>query len=156
MLEYRITENKVYRIENLVLDFNGTIAVDGKLIPGVRELLNKISESIEVHIITADTFGSVRNELLGISCKLKILVDKDQISQKKTFITELGKERTVSIGNGRNDSDMVKESAIGICLVQNECAATETLLNSDIVSTNIIDALETLLKPDRIKATLRY
>ena len=43
-------------IKNLVLDFNGTIATDGRLIEGVAPLLGEIKEkNVDIYVITADT-----------------------------------------------------------------------------------------------------
>lgn len=48
------------RFEHLVSDFTGTLSVGGRLLPGVKERLNKIAEILRVHILTADTFGTAR------------------------------------------------------------------------------------------------
>jgi soluble P-type ATPase len=50
---------------------------------------------------------------------------------------------------------MVKEAALGIAVIEKEGAAVETLLAADIVCGNILDALELLLNPKRLIATLR-
>ena len=50
---------------------------------------------------------------------------------------------------------MVKEAALGIAVVGREGIATETLIAADIVCDNVLDALELLLNPKRIIATLR-
>ena len=41
----------------LVLDLNGTLTLDGNLIPGVRERLENLAGSLDIHILTADTLG---------------------------------------------------------------------------------------------------
>ena len=47
-------------IENLILDFNGTIAKDGRVLDGVKELLEKIhDQGVTIYIVTADTTGTV-------------------------------------------------------------------------------------------------
>ena len=71
------------------------------------------------------------------------------------YVLDLGKENTVAIGNGANDSLMIKSAHLGIVVIGNEGAAIETLINSDIVCTNIFDALDLLLNSKRIVATLR-
>lgn len=55
-------------IEHLVLDFNGTLAIDGKFIDWVVQLLNKLSEQLSIHVITADTFGTVAEVLKEVNC----------------------------------------------------------------------------------------
>src|SRR5215469_12567905 len=60
-------------LEHLVLDYNGTLAIDGRLIPGVREALAALSDQVEIHVVTADTFGSAASELSGLSVKMTII-----------------------------------------------------------------------------------
>ncbi len=142
-------------IEHLVLDFNGTLAIDGQLQKGVRELLSVLSEIIQIHVITADTFGSVRDQMKDIDCNIYIIHQKKQNIQKLRFIQTLNVEKVAAIGNGSNDSLMLKHAAISIALIQKEGAAARTLLCSDIICTNIIHALELFRFPDRMVATLR-
>jgi P-type E1-E2 ATPase len=141
--------------EHLVMDYNGTLAIDGSLIPGVKELFAELSEVIQLHVITADTFGKVKENLEGVNCSLKILVKEDQQLEKAEFVNELGRNSVVAIGNGLNDALMLKEAALGIALIQKEGVSTKTLVNSDIVCNSIIDAFELLLNPKRFIATLR-
>ncbi len=155
MFSINIPGNNRLEIEHLVLDYNGTIAFDGQLIPGVGELINRLSEIISVHVITADTFGSVIKSLSGVKCKIHIIPEGGQDKSKLAYILSLGKEKTAAIGNGKNDELMIENSALGICVILNEGACTATLLKSDIVCTNIIDALSMFENPLRLKATLR-
>jgi len=67
----------------------------------------------------------------------------------------LGKDKTICIGNGNNDRLMVKEAALGIALLQEEGTCTETLLASDVACKNIIDAFGYFKEPKRLIATLR-
>ena len=64
-------------------------------------------------------------------------------------------EKTVSIGNGRNDQRMLKASRLGIAVILGEGASMEALMNADIVCTSIVSALELLAHPLRLTATLR-
>lgn len=141
--------------EHLVLDYNGTLAVDGKLTDGVRSGLEQLSKKLKIHIITADTFGMSENELAGINCNLKVLSSSLQDVYKEAYIINLGKEKVVAIGNGRNDALMLKSAALGILVIQEEGASVDALLNADMVCNNIRDALALLDKPLRIVATLR-
>jgi soluble P-type ATPase len=69
MLETSIPGYKTLFLSHLVLDYNGTIACDGSLMTGVSERLGELSKSVSIHILTADTFGSVRKEMTGIPCE---------------------------------------------------------------------------------------
>jgi len=54
---------KTLEIQFLVLDYNGTLGKDEKLIPGVKEYLISLSKDFEIHLVTADTFGMAFKEL---------------------------------------------------------------------------------------------
>ncbi len=143
------------RLNYLIMDYNGTLAIDGKLVNGVREALIKLSESLDLYVLTADTFGIARDGLEGIPCKLTILPKDDQQGGKFRFVKKLGAGQTVSIGNGRNDQLMLKESALGIAVILEEGASVETLRSADVVCPSIVSALELLMNPLRLTATLR-
>jgi soluble P-type ATPase len=147
--------NTNLQLKNLVLDFNGTLAIDGKLIPGARKLLIALSKKISIHVATGDTFGTAVQELKGIPCKIKLLTTKNQKTEKHKYLLTLDPDSVISIGNGRNDFLLLKTSAIGIILIQKEGASVDTLAVADIVCTSILDALDLINHPLRLKATLR-
>ena len=148
-------KNETIAIEHLVLDFNGTLALDGRLLPGVAELLRELAGHLQVHIVTAGTFGGVEKEIAAIPCVLKILAGENQTGQKGEYVALLGAERTACIGNGRNDSAMLGLARLGIAVVQQEGAAVESLLAADVACCDIRHALGLLLNPLRLTATLR-
>jgi soluble P-type ATPase len=155
MLEIEIAGHKSLRLSCLILDYNGTIAVDGKIMNGVKERLEALSTSLEIHVLTADTFGGVRKELSGFACQLSVIPFENQVQAKVDQVRQLGCEGTVCIGNGRNDFLMLKEAALGIAVIQAEGACTETILAADVVTNSVLDALDLLLHPLRLTATLR-
>jgi soluble P-type ATPase len=156
MIEINIPGNdETVKIGHLVLDFNGTLALEGRIKAGVAELLADLSRQLQIHIVTAGTFGPVEKEVEAIPCTLKILSGADQTGQKARYVEGLGAENTVCIGNGRNDSAMLKKAKLGILVVQEEGAAVESLLEADIVCRDITEALQLLLHPLRLTATLR-
>jgi len=155
MIRIDIPGFKKVEVEHLVLDYNGTLAIDGKLIDGVQPLLEKLSRKINLHVLTADTFGTSANALSGINCSLEILKEPFQDKQKEQFVTNLGENNVIAIGNGRNDALMLKSASLGIAVIQAEGAFTSTILNADIVCHTIVDALELLIFPKRMIATLR-
>lgn len=142
-------------LSHLVLDFNGTLAIDGKLIDGVKEPLQFLSEKIQLHVVTGNSFGTAEHELKGFPVKLTLLNPQNQSQQKAEYIKTLGPENVVSIGNGRNDRKMVKDSAIGIVVIQKEGTSAETIVSGDIICPDILDALDLLNNPQRMVATLR-
>ena len=155
MLKIDIPGFGAFTIKYLVMDYNGTLAEDGILIKGLADILNELSKQVNIHIITADTFGMAASQLKEIPCKLEILEQTGQISGKKKYIDGLGNRHVAGIGNGRNDSLMLKHSALGIAVIQREGASAETLINADIICRNIYDALDLFKNPGRLKATLR-
>ena len=155
MIEVTIPGYNTLQFKHLVLDYNGTLAVDGELLPGVKQALKGLSEELQVHILTADTFGKVRSRVEGIPCELSILPLENQDKGKLDYVKGLGAGYTVCIGNGRNDRLMLKEAALGIAVILEEGAATETLVAADVVSPSILSALELFTNPLRLTATLR-
>ncbi len=142
-------------IKDVVFDFNGTIAVGGKLIAEVSELINRFSDKMNFHVITADTYGSVEKEMAGVKCSVERIPENDQDKGKLAFIEKLGKENTLCVGNGKNDRLMLKEAVIGIAVVQEEGVCVDALLAADIACKSVIDVFSWFNAPDRIKATLR-
>ncbi len=155
MIEVDIPGAGVLRLAHLVFDYNGTLARDGELLGGVAEKIAELSDNIQIHIITADTHGTVGQKLSGLPCSLQIIGPSGQDRQKEAYICALGAENVAAIGNGRNDSLMLKSAALGVALIQEEGACIAAILQADIICTDILDALDLLLKPDRLKATLR-
>jgi len=155
MLDIVVPGQDPLRITDLVLDYNGTLARDGEPLEGVVEALQELASSIRVHVVTADTFGKVRDRMNCVPCEIAVLSEARQDQGKLAYISALRREQTVCIGNGRNDRLMLKESALGIAVVLGEGAATETLLAADVVCTDIVAALDLLRHPLRLKATLR-
>lgn len=155
MIEIDIPGTKILQLEHLVLDYNGTIAFDGALIDGVKECLAELSQMLTVHVITADTFGSVKKALEDIDCKLAVIPLDHQDVAKLEYVKNLGCEQIVSMGNGANDRLMLKASALGVAVIQGEGAVFETIASADIVCTDILSALSLLTNPLRLIATLR-
>ena len=155
MIEINVPGGKNLQLEYLILDYNGTVAVDGKPIKGVKECLDTLAEKLKIYVVTADTFGGAKTELDGFHCELIVIPPENQDRAKRDLVERLGADRTVSVGNGRNDRRMVKKSALGIAVVQEEGAACEAVESADIVCSSILAALGLLLNPIRLVATLR-
>ena len=64
-------------------------------------------------------------------------------------------EATVAVGNGNNDQLMLKESGLGIAVLQGEGMSRAAMENADIIVKDISDAFDLLLNPQRLIATLR-
>lgn len=155
MLEIEIPDFGKLALHHLVLDYNGTLALDGKLLEGVAERLRILVGQLEIHVLTADTFGTVAANMQDIPCTVHVLPRSEQDKGKLRYVEELGPEKTISIGNGRNDRLMLKKSTLGFAIIQGEGAAVEAILGADVVLPDISAALDLLINPLRLIATLR-
>jgi soluble P-type ATPase len=155
MILLEIPGKKQLRIHHLVLDYNGTIAEDGTLLPEVGELLISLAQKVQIHVITADTFGTCSLQLSDLPVTVTILQAGNQDKQKMQYIKKLGNDNTISIGNGYNDHLMVEASAIGIVVINKEGVSVKALSAADLVCNNIHDALGLLINPMRLSASLR-
>ncbi len=155
MIDIAIPDFGRLKLNHLVMDYNGTLAQDGILIDGVAGRLAALAENLALYVVTADTHGQVKRAASGIDCTLHILAQDRQAQGKCDFVRHLGAPQTVSIGNGRNDALMLEASALGIAVIQAEGAFGGTIAAADVVCTDILAALDLLLHPLRLTATLR-
>lgn len=155
MIEIDIPGKGIFNIKYLVLDMNGTITLDGNMINGVQERLSEINKLVHISIITADTYDTVEKLKLVLDIEFHKIDKGQEQEQKRSYIHQLGTMNTIAIGNGTNDSAMLKECAIGICVLGPEGTSAEALLSSDIIVADILKALDLVLTPQRITATLR-
>lgn len=156
MLELDIPGIGTVRLEHLVTDFTGTLSVDGILLPGVKDRLKTLADSLRIHILTADTFGMVKSALQGVICELHILDGERHDVQKEEYVERLGAQGVFALGNGNNDRKMLKAARIGVAVCLAEGCSLDAAMSADILVTSTVDALDLLLKPLRCKATLRF
>lgn len=142
-------------IENIVIDLNGTIATDGRVPLEVKERINSLSDQANIYILTADTQETANEEILGMNAELIKIPGEDSKQRKFDFLKTLNLEMTVVIGNGSNDQLILKETALGIAVLGDEGVSVSAIKSADIVVKNIQNALDLLLKPKRLIATLR-
>jgi P-type E1-E2 ATPase len=155
MIDVAIPGKGKLKIKQLVLDLNGTIALDGEIIDGVAERLDRLSRLLDIFIITSDTMVSAERVTKDLKIKLYKIKKGNENAQKLELIRKIGERETVAIGNGSNDVLMLKESLIGICILGREGASMDAMMASDLNISDINDAFDLLLKPDRLVATLR-
>ena len=139
-------------LTHLVLDFTGTLSLDGKLLPGVGKALKELSKQLSITILTADTFGTATKALENLPVEVRIVKDGQE---KAKYVNSIGPSKVVAIGNGRNDVEMMRLAALAICVMGPEGCASELITASDILVSGISSALDLLKHPLRIKATLR-
>lgn len=139
-------------LSDLVMDFSGTLSLEGVLLPGVAERLTEIAERMPTAILTADTYGKARESLAGMPVDIRIV---ESAMDKAFYVETVGSKHVIAIGNGRNDVAMLDRAELAIAVIGPEGAAAELLRVADIVVCDINDALDMILNPTRIKATLR-
>jgi soluble P-type ATPase len=142
-------------LRHLVVDYNGTLALDGELLPGVAERLMRLADALTLHVVTADTFGTARARLAGLPCTVVTLPHSEQAQAKCTYVESPNPREIVCVGNGRNDRLMLQAAAVGIAVVQGEGASADALAAADLVVPDICVALDLLVNPQRLLATLR-
>jgi P-type E1-E2 ATPase len=158
MISCPIPGRGTLEINHLVCDVNGTLTIDGKLIPGIAEAFEELKERVNIHLVTADTFGrlaDLEKTLSASVSRFHRLTPSSEAEQKLEYIKSLNDIGVAAIGQGTNDRLMLKAAGLGICVLSAEGCATETLLNADIVVPDIHAAIDLLMNPNRLKATLR-
>ncbi len=155
MIELTIPGRGTVRLEHLVSDVNGTLAVDGRLIDGLVTRLTALRDRLELHLLTADTHGKQR--LIDEQLKIQAVrvMRGQEAGQKAAYVQRLGAEHVIAIGQGANDAAMLREAAIGVCVLSAEGTAVETLLAADLVVPDIHTALDLIEHPLRLVASLR-
>jgi P-type E1-E2 ATPase len=147
-----IPEGPTLELEHLVLDVNGTLTDRGQLIEGVRERLEQLRASLELHLLSGDTFGTLDE----VAAELGLTPRRVTLGEEKAEIVgQLGAERVVVIGNGRNDTPALEAAALGVVIVGPEGASAAAVRAADILCRTAPEALDLLLDPRALGATLR-
>jgi soluble P-type ATPase len=155
MIELDIPGRGNFKLEHLVLDVNGTLARDGRLLDKVVKPLAALRDRLAIHLVTADTYGRQDSIDLLLSIQSVRLQRDNEAQQKGDYVHRLGAEKVIAVGQGANDAEMLRAAAIGIAVMSEEGLAVETLVNADILMPSIYDALNLIEFPSRIVATLR-
>lgn len=153
MIEINIPGRDILRIEHLVLDYNGTIAVDGTLIDGIRDQLQRLLPNVSIHVLTADTYGTVEAQCGPLGLQVERFPREGAALCKKAVVEKL--DNVCAIGNGYNDIPMFDVAELAIAVLEEEGMCVSLLLHADVLVKSIADGLDLLLKPDRLRATLR-
>ncbi len=155
MIELNIPGQGVIQLEHLVSDVNGTLAIDGQLAEGLPRLLTSLRDRLQIHLLTADTHHRQDQIDQQLDIQAVRIQPGDESAQKAEYVRHLGPASVIAFGQGANDAGMLKQAAIGVCILSAEGAAVDALLAADVVVPDIYTALELLQKPLRLVATLR-
>lgn len=147
---------KSIKVKNVVFDFNGTMAEDGIMIEEIRRKIKELSnKDVNIFILTADTYGTVVKQSKDLPVTVEVFNKENSSEDKKRVVEKLGCDITAAIGNGRNDIEMFKKSTLSIAIIGKEGCFSKAIFEADIIVNNPVDAIDLLLKHNRIKATLR-
>jgi len=131
---------------------NGTLGDRGVLLDGVAERLDRLQGALDARLVSGDTFGT----LDAIAAQLGLPAFRAQDGGAKLeLVEELGSERCVVVGNGTNDALALEAAALGIAVVGPEGASGVAVRAADVVCRSVLEALDLLLEPRALVATLR-
>ncbi len=156
MITVQISGMGRVQLKHLLLDLNGTLTLDGTLLEGVAGRVSALSHRLSVHLVTADTRGTAQKiaDELGVDCLR--LQRGQEAEQKKAYVESYSPQHVAAVGNGHNDALMLAAARVGIVVMGPEGASTRALAHADVVTTSIDEALDLLLEPKRLLATLRH
>ncbi len=154
MIRFDIPGREPFAIDNIVFDYNGTIAVDGVLMEEVKPLVMELSKFVKMYVLTADTYGTVKKECEGLPFKVRAF-PQERAAERKAEIVKSLSGGTACIGNGFNDIAMFDVASLSIAVINKEGMCTKLLPHADVFVLNIEDGLELFLHKDRLRADLR-
>ncbi len=141
-------------IDFILIDFEGTLATNYRVHPKAKDKINLLSKRTKIYIMTTGNKEDVEQVLKRVKAEV-IYFNPGEVSKGKLELLErLGKDRIVAIGNGVDDGPILEAAGLGIAVIAREGATRDALEKADVVVTNILDALDLLLKPLRQRTTL--
>ena len=154
MITIDIPGRDIITIEHLVLDYNGTVAEDGQLIDGVEERMRALKDRVNIHVLTADTYGTVRAQCDPIGVHVETFPRAGAAECKLEIVQRLG-SHVMCVGNGFNDVLMFDAADLSVAVLEKEGTYAGLIAHADIVTRSIVDAFDLLTRTDRMRATLR-
>ncbi len=152
MIQIEIPHRGIVELQHAVFDINGTLAIDGMPIPGVVDRLKALANLLSLHALTAGTHGNLAELEHSLGLPLHII---SRGEGKTRYVQQLGPARVIAFGNGMNDVGMLRLAVIGVAVLAAEGMAVSAMQAADILALGPLDAIDLLLKPKRLVATLR-
>jgi len=141
-------------IEFILLNFEGTLATDRRIHPKAKDKLNLLSKRTNIYILTKGEQEAIREILRKLKAEVVYFKEGEVSQGKLDLLRQLGAAKSVAIGNGVDDVRMIEEAGLGICIIGVEGTSGEAIRKADVVFTDILHALDFLLKPLRHQVTL--
>lgn len=154
-MKINIPGYKNLNIDKIIFDYNGTLAVNGKIDCSTKNKLTELSKNYEIYILTSDTYGTVEKICENLPVKIHTFEGHKASASKKDIVLKLNPNTCACIGNGRNDMEMLEVAALSIGIIGREGAYGKIVNTSDICVTSILDAMELFIYTDRLIADLR-
>lgn len=151
-LRFEIPGVPTIELSDLVIDVNGTLTNRGELIDGVRPRLQQLTSQCSIHLVSADTFGTL-DDLAG-----RLGVSATRVSdgrEKLDFVNARGATNCGVIGNGLNDALALRAAALGVVVLGPEGASPHSLQAADLLCGSVTDALDLLADPRALAASIR-
>ena len=146
-------------ITAVVSDYTGTCSEGGTVRPDVKKRLRRLAKLVDLHILTADTFGTAERQLGGVTTP-HFLSSRRQDEEKRNYVSGFDLREVAALGNGNNDRRLLaavkKGGGLSIAIDNGEGCAIDALRNAHLFIAGAANALELLLDPRRLKATLRF
>ena len=149
-------------VKAMCSDYTGTLSFRGKLIRGVSKRLFKLSEKLDIHVVTSDTRKTARAQLQGLPVTLQDDIPSSTHDEYKRDYVEnigLGLNQVVIFGNGKNDRlwlQAVRDAGgLAIAVDVGEGCAMEAMTSANVFVSGIGKALDLLLDEKRLVGTLR-
>lgn len=154
MLTVNIPGRGALSLSHLILDYNGTIALDGLVLEGVRPRLEALARELDILVITADTHGTAAERCRDLPVRV-LTFPTEQVGAIKAREARALSGGVACIGNGFNDIPMSDVCDLSVCVMGAEGCCAALLSHCHVAVPSITDALDLLLRPDRLRATLR-
>ena len=152
MISFETPGGGQVELVHLLLDVNGTLTTAGELLPDIAPRIDSLKQLLEIRLVSADTFGTL--ERIGTTLGVQTAPVPDGAA-KLDLLQRLGADRAVHIGNGANDAAALHHAALGLAVLGPEGLSTAALLAADAVFASTSEALDALIDPRRLTATLR-
>lgn len=154
MIRIDIPGRDTLEINAVALDYNGTVARDGELLPQAVQRIRLLTKLVPVYVLTADTYGTVAAQCEGLGVEVRTFPNAGAARHKEEIVKGLG-EGVFVMGNGFNDIAMFDVAHMAVAVVEKEGMCAALLSHADVLVTAPEDGLDLLLKPNRLRATLR-
>lgn len=154
MIRIEIPGWEALDICHIVLDYNGTAAVDGVFLSEAEERILKLKEMAQLYILTADTYGTVKEQCRSLGIEVMTFPREGAARCKEETVKGLS-GGVACLGNGLNDIQMFDAADLSIAVLEKEGICGRLLNHADVIVPSFSAGLDLLLKPDRLRATLR-